>query len=343
MTGPGDVVVVSGIRELAPWSEADVDMAMVEVLAARPREVRFGGARGADTVALRAACESREAPTRLRVYAPCRARDLTGESAELAAHCADSVVECGGDPRMKRSYLDRNDRMLDGATRLVAFTDGRAHGGTAYTIRAARKLGVAVEVVPVDAGGPKANPDLTERIDARAPVAGVFPYRRNEWRVQVVKRLKLGVSDPRLPELAGEVAAWLIGPEGRAALGDVAFLVPMPRRVPGVPSDLVPLALAVARAAGLRVLEDWLVRTQEPEHGAFMRYDRLRFPAAEHARTMAVRGDVGLAPAVALFDNVLTTSGTMVGAQMAVERDAGVAPRGLAVLYAGVALKPRRR
>ena len=60
-------------------------------------------------------------------------------------------------------YLRRNDAMLLGpkdavgclvahpADRLVAFTDGRSTGGTAYTIRKARALGIKVEIVSVKA------------------------------------------------------------------------------------------------------------------------------------------------------------------------------------------------
>lgn len=70
-------------------------------------------------------------------------RDMfDGRSAEdydavLAA--ADERV-CVCDAKSARSYMLRNDFMVDNSSFLVAWYDGSPHGGTAYTVKRARRM-----------------------------------------------------------------------------------------------------------------------------------------------------------------------------------------------------------
>ena len=337
------IVVVSGLRDVAPVSVPDIELTMAEVLREGPAEIRFGGGRGSDTIALRASGEVRHRPTQLVVYAPCRAADLPAEARGPVSIYADQVVACRGRPSDPRSYLARNERMLEGAGQLVAFTDGRKTGGTAFTIRAAMRRGVPIRIVPVESAASRlANPEFTDRLDVQAPVVAVAPWARN-WRSSVIKSLKNGCIPDKLELLAAEIATWL-DTEAPKAIQKRRWLVPMPRRQPGEANDLLPLADLVADLRPtMWVLRDWLVRTEEPVFDAFIAYDRTRYPAHEHKRTLAVHGPPKLAGDVLLFDNVLTTSGTMVGAMQAVKRDTGKDVPGLAVLYAGDFLPSARK
>jgi hypothetical protein len=142
------ILVVSGIRDVARGSERDVEMAVLEALGRDPSEMRFGGARGVDTIAL-AAAGSVWSETRLRVFVPGRFSQQPRDAALAISAYAGEVVELGMSLADKRSFLRRNDAMLDGATDLLAFTDGRSSGGTFYTIMQARHRGIAVKIVPV--------------------------------------------------------------------------------------------------------------------------------------------------------------------------------------------------
>ncbi len=316
------VTVVSGIREAHPSAEALVESVMAE-LCADSAELRFGGASGVDTMALQAVCD---VPVERVVYVPSVLAAQPGAARKVAQRCATRVVELGLPRGAGWTYLRRNDAMLVGADRLVAFTDGRSSGGTHYTIQAAQRAGLEVVVVGIQSTA-RENPPLFD-VAFVAPVYGVAPYRRDDPVVRAIKRLKAGGAvDPAVmasivDELADEV-------ERYPALRDADALVPMPRRVPGQPSDLAPIVEALAAATGKIALPDWLVRREGPAGGAFT-YHRIRFTPESHAASFEVAGE---SVRVALVDNVITSGGTMAGAQLAVQRDTGHAPPGLAIRY----------
>lgn len=145
------ITVVSGIRDLYADSCSIVERAIADEVA-RADEIRFGGALGSDSVALSAALQARPVggvrPV-LRVFVPAQLADLPELARKIALRCADEVVELGYPPGEKWTYLRRNDRMLDGADRLLTFTDGRSEGVTAYTIKGARRRRFDVQIVRV--------------------------------------------------------------------------------------------------------------------------------------------------------------------------------------------------
>ena len=143
------VVVISGLRDVDPASTSIVEDAVREVFAQyAPDELRFGGARGVDTLALLAA---RAVGVRRRVvYCPGTVADLPIE-ARAAIGAATEVIELGAAPLGKVAFFARNRAMLVGADRLIAFTDGRIGGGTAHALTTARKLGLPVTVVRIGA------------------------------------------------------------------------------------------------------------------------------------------------------------------------------------------------
>jgi uncharacterized phage-like protein YoqJ len=153
------ITVVSGIRELHQSSHADVARTMaVEIErasdAARnspPSTLRFGGAIGVDSIALQAARHLRRPRHRVIfvVIVPGKLTEQPKFAYQVALRCADKIIELEFPRGAKWAYLRRNDKLLDGAQRLVAFTDGRATGGTAYTIKRAQKSGIDVELVTV--------------------------------------------------------------------------------------------------------------------------------------------------------------------------------------------------
>jgi hypothetical protein len=142
------VLAVSGIRNLSPASYQEV-IAAVRRLAPGFEEVRFGGALGSDTVALVAAGGLVPKP-HLVVIVPCTASYQPAEARAAIRRYADEVRELGL-PQARESYLERNLALIEGATRLLAFSDGRTRGGTAYTMRHAGERGLPIELVLVGA------------------------------------------------------------------------------------------------------------------------------------------------------------------------------------------------
>ena len=140
------ITVVTGIRDLSPESYPDVEMAVVEEVA-DASEVRFGGAIGSDTVALAAACDA-DPFVMLRAFVPWTLADQPSRAREVLQLCARDIVELRL-PRKRWAPIRRNERMLAGADRVLAFTDGRTKGGTASTIRKARTAGLEVVEIPV--------------------------------------------------------------------------------------------------------------------------------------------------------------------------------------------------
>lgn len=147
------IVTISGIRDLDPDCDQDVINGIGALFRHRGpglTELRFGGARGTDTLALRAAHTYRgdRSTPRLVVYLPCT-RGVAPREARSSLSLADEVIEMGGNPGDKGSYLRRNVRMTAGADMLLAFADGET-GGTGHAIACARvKGGVEVQVLAV--------------------------------------------------------------------------------------------------------------------------------------------------------------------------------------------------
>ncbi len=147
-------VAISGLRDLHPEDEAKVEEAILALAQARPSLVILGGARGTDTLALRALLAS-GLHQHLLVMVPGTLADQPSEARDAIEEnrARLEVRELGLSVSDKRSYLARNRAMLDEADALLAFSDGSSRGGTAYTIGEARRRGLAVEVVRVRRAG----------------------------------------------------------------------------------------------------------------------------------------------------------------------------------------------
>lgn len=68
--------------------------------------------------------------------------DAAAEYDEVLAACSERVTVC--DTHTVMSYRLRNDYLVDHAAVVVAWYDGRREGGTAYTVKRARRSGVPV-------------------------------------------------------------------------------------------------------------------------------------------------------------------------------------------------------
>jgi hypothetical protein len=325
------IIAVTGIRELNALSALDVQLATLDA-ASVSQEMRFGGADGSDTAALDAACGL----IRCRVIVPARVADQPTHARSVIRDCAD-VVEELLHPTFPRAeaYYARNRRLVDGANRLLAFTDGQMRGGTYWTIRYAISRSVPVDLVQVIRSG---HDELRVESYVKRGVTGqpfsrptfaLTRYKRSDWRTRVILKLKRG-SATDIGSLANELSEFILG---RPELRDAEAIVPMPRRIPGVPSDLAPLASFIADRTHKECLCDWLVRVDEPSGGQFIS-QRMRFSPVEHARTLRVVGHERPRQVIVL-DNVLTVGGTMEGAYQAIGRDApGTTVTGLAAMYA---------
>lgn len=157
------IVALTGIRDIAASSEATVRETVRALIEEGVTEWRFGGALGADTMALVAA-DDMKASGRLVVFVPGRLVDQPMAARDAIQSLADDVVELRLPHENGRlpawAYLRRNDAMLTGRIRpnlqlpraelCVGFAaDGRRHGGTAYTLRKAAELGIMSRTVPV--------------------------------------------------------------------------------------------------------------------------------------------------------------------------------------------------
>jgi uncharacterized phage-like protein YoqJ len=147
-------VAFTGIRDVDPSAETSI-RAVVKKIVDRPDvvELIFGGARGCDTLAIRAALETRadRANPKLTVIVPARVKDQPNE-AQPWIRKADEIVQLGLPLRGGRgsvAYRKRNQAMVDRADELVAFWDGRKEGGTHMTILIADCKGIPVKVVTV--------------------------------------------------------------------------------------------------------------------------------------------------------------------------------------------------
>ena len=62
-------------------------------------------------------------------------------------HSCDQVVSVS-ESGSKAAFLLRNRYMIDRSARLIAFYNGSEKGGTAYTVRYAKKKGLEIEILP---------------------------------------------------------------------------------------------------------------------------------------------------------------------------------------------------
>lgn len=168
-----EIVAITGSRDLGPGDEARIEMAMAECLDwACVREIRFGGARGADTVALRAAHDIRGADRlpRLVVIVPNELGDQPRDAVAAAQGCADVIVELELGELRPSAFHARNRNLIEGhegrrlsvqawpplaeeytrciapATGCLGFWNG-GRGGTSYTLLRAKAAGLLVGTV----------------------------------------------------------------------------------------------------------------------------------------------------------------------------------------------------
>lgn len=340
-------IAITGIRDVSPGDLPVIEDGMMEVLSERPEGLFFGGARGTDTVALAGACTALAGrrPPALVVVVPKRLSDQPLAAQEWARECADEIVELRAPRLDPAAYRRRNEALVARADGLVAFWDG-SPGGTEMTIGIAEAAGKPVHIVYLGSPGrsslgnaapfrPSAafrDPWPHWRFDP-TPAVGmpVFTLGAYMSAIQGLDRLSQFVRASKAGTVAASetrywagVVADVVQVHPELAAADAIMAVP--RRVPGAPNDLAPLVARVAAETGKRDAAEALSRIAVPTEGT-LRARRERFPADEHARTMAVEADHpavrSLEPGskVILLDNVLTYGGTLEGARRAVARD----------------------
>lgn len=147
-------VAVTGNRGVTAADRRTIRRALRELLSQPELEtIYFGGALGADSVALRAALELRRGGRpRLVVVVPDTLAAQPVETREVSRR-ADELVELGRPIAAAdrwRAYHLRNRWMVDRASLVLAFWDGAPRSGTGATVAYARRRGVTVRVVAVE-------------------------------------------------------------------------------------------------------------------------------------------------------------------------------------------------
>jgi predicted Rossmann-fold nucleotide-binding protein len=146
-------LALTGQRSLAPGSPAIIRQAIRALIARYPSATWLaGGAVGADQIATDEllACGARVElvlPFPIAIqgarWTDAQRRTLVDQIARAAA------VEVLRDTYSVAGYHERNRRLVTRADLVVAFYSGVGSGGTAATIRQARRQAVPVHVVPV--------------------------------------------------------------------------------------------------------------------------------------------------------------------------------------------------
>jgi predicted amidophosphoribosyltransferase len=325
-------IAITGIRDLARRSYPTVEIAILEALAVPGlTTLYFGGALGVDSVALEAAGPYAHAVD-LVVVVPFTVDKQPREAQWVIETWADKIVELK-QAFSKSAYLRRNDEMVRRADRVLAFTDGHDSGGTAYTIRKAEALGKPIDIVLVESSV-QVNPPVLDTLSAP-----VYVYSRyvsasvgRDSTSELIRAMKIGEAGQIQQLSLVRKLVKLI--EQTPELAEIEAVAVMPRRMPGQESDLTYLGQMVAQLTNKQFLPSWLIRERQPTGGTYLRY-RVRFPAAEHARTLRVAASTAKVSSVLLIDNAITTGASLEGAFKAIKRDAPkVKITGLAVLDA---------
>ncbi|HVU02303.1 MAG TPA: hypothetical protein VHE30_11150 [Polyangiaceae bacterium] len=144
------IAAVTGIGDLSRASERLVDEMIAVEIALGVEELRFGGARGVDTVALCSAAFRRRSRTpRLRVLVPASIAELSLVAAHAIEKYSDDVVELGLPVCEPATYEARDRILVAGARELLGFTDGCMFGGPAWRIKHAAAEGLIVTTCTV--------------------------------------------------------------------------------------------------------------------------------------------------------------------------------------------------
>lgn len=140
-------ISVSGTRDIIPLDYEIIKLQISNLLSEHPEELLFGGARGADTVALAAAYTERgeERTPKLTVIVPKRIQDQPLEAQKWIER-ADEIIELKAHRLGTKAYEQRNHTLVSRSDKLVAFWDGHS-GGTGMTIRLAEEMGKPVHIV----------------------------------------------------------------------------------------------------------------------------------------------------------------------------------------------------
>lgn len=355
-------IAVSGMRDIVPADYPIIEIQIADILSEHPEEILFGGARGADTVALAAACAMLGVirPPKLIVIVPKRVKDQPPEAQEWISECADEVVELKAARLDGRAYWQRNKALISRADGLVAFWDGRS-GGTGMTIRLAEEMGKPVHISFLSGSsyslGDNARPykatsshehpwshwvfAATPAVQMPVTTLGFYmaAVQGLDRLTQFIRATKAETVSALETKYWGDVAAAVIS--SRLELNDAAIIVPVPRRVPGRRNDLGALVARICSETGIQDGTDLLLRVEEPVGGE-MKAGRMRFPSEEHGRTIAVDPEHRLANLVSadtkviLLDNVTTFGGSLEGSRQALVRDVpGIEPVGFSMLVSG--------
>jgi predicted Rossmann fold nucleotide-binding protein DprA/Smf involved in DNA uptake len=151
------VITITGNRNTTT-NDLHTILGAIEGLVCDPSvsAIYFGGARGADTIALNAALSIKEAIGRDDINLVCIVPDTVDkqpvETREVSKQ-ADKLIELGNTITTSdgySSYHARNHYMVNSSTEVVAFWNGDIRSGTWSTIKYAKAIKKPVTIVKIE-------------------------------------------------------------------------------------------------------------------------------------------------------------------------------------------------
>lgn len=352
----GHVTVVCGTSLLRSKMMPEVDLGVAAAVRAGARELRFVGAGGANTAALGAAGALEASGPRLTVIVPHTVEDRPAEARAVMAAHAHEVRELGL-PQSGELLQQYHRAVLKGAQRLLAFIDGFNPRAMVDIVHKALWLGMELDLVEVGtvrqrsrhpkvtAGVPRqpgARRDRARRPPPKPKLEGIFAGERyvstlegpgHEMSARL-RRHAAGLASEQDVEILVDALSSLMSEHD--LLREAQAIAAVPGRRPGEAGPMAAVARELARRTGKEALDGWIVHAADPKR----RYRAYGIPtdAEAHARALRV---VGPSPGkVMVLDAVWPVGGSLEGAMLAVERDTGTLPAGLAVMRVAAA---RRR
>jgi hypothetical protein len=144
-------IAISGSRDIDDDGVRRIEETVPKIIDHHdPKAVLFGGAKGTDTISLRAIYDNFSETDRpvLKAIVPFKLDDQPKRSVQAIEKYCDEITEMDS-PKSKGAYFERNQKLVNQSDKLIACWNGSSKG-TAHTIQEAKNKGLDVIVLLTD-------------------------------------------------------------------------------------------------------------------------------------------------------------------------------------------------